>query len=522
MKISMKKITALLLSGVLCLTAFVSCGDDKKDSKDDTDSVSIEERLTSALDSLSNVVANPKDINKAVTGSASVSLGDYFKDTESVSNFKPISVEYDTKMKDGNASVSGKFLYDSKDLLEATGYYSIDDSSVYVGVPTLSSSYIKVNSTDFSELLNSLTAGRTEDEEGEVSGLSAITSQLGDLSSIKDAAKELVESYDKIIDAVKEAIESSLPKATKEEMINSKISDIEYTYTAKTYTINDEVRTKLLTALYKTDSKELKKFIMKINGLTEDTYDAYVAEEISAIGKETEDYDEDGEEVPEEGEITLYYDGDDIMGIDGVGANFMVVEKEKSIGLSFATTDPAFMTNITLTGIINDDDNLDMSLDCDLQFAKVSAKIDNFKEDDNNLVSYTGNITMEKTSTDDESDADTDSSSLKFNKISVDMKSSIDGKKQSDTTDISIDEKTAISLSSSMEITEASDISIPSDNIIEYKNIDEYQATLDPTKLMTNLQTALGEEKFNELFATIGGLTGGDSLSDSTDFDAVA
>lgn len=499
-KNKMTRILSVLLAGAMSVTAFTAC-DSKKDYKKEESNLSVKEMLIDIL----NTSANSNTLSGIFSGDADtaskidaeIEFGEGVTDALGT-EVKPLTISSETKLKGSNAGTDIAVSYDDKNLVSLNGVYDNASKAVYIKVPELSDAYLSASSDDLEGLKDEVSS-----EAGlnfsSLAGSSTASSMVNKLSDLK------ITDYENLLDDYLKVIVDALPEASNEEDYKGTLSDVEYDYTLKTYTLTAEDSKKIIEDVFaklKTD-ETVKDFVVSFLGssldITEETYESKLEEAQKSLTDELDD------ETSSE-DINLIFDGKNIVGIKDDEATFMVIDQKdayvisiesETLNLMFKATTDDEKLDFAMTMDIIDEDSKDMSM---------TFNVDDFEvvDKDNGLAS--GHAYMILT--------------VDGTKVILEATDKAEDKKESSTFKLSIDDVEYLTMNTTNEITNASDISVPSGTIYTLDQMEDYQSSMKAEEFLTNVQTVLGDD----LVAAISTLTtsADDNYDSSDDTDDVS
>lgn len=499
-KNKMTRVLSVLLAGAMSVTAFTAC-DSKKDDKKEESNLSVKEMLIDIL----NTSANSNTLSGIFSGDADtaskidaeIEFGEGVTDAIGT-EVKPLTISSETKLKGSNAGTDIAVSYDDKNLVSLNGVYDNASKAVYIKVPELSDAYLSASSDDLEGLKDEVSS-----EAGlnfsSLAGSSTASSMVNKLSDLK------ITDYENLLDDYLKVIVDALPEASNEEDYKGTLSDVEYDYTLKTYTLTAEDSKKIIEDVFaklKTD-ETVKDFVVSFLGssldITEETYESKLEEAQKSLTDELDD------ETSSE-DINLIFDGKNIVGIKDDEATFMVIDQKdayvisiesETLNLMFKATTADEKLDFAMTMDIIDEDSKDMSM---------TFNVDDFEvvDKDNGLAS--GHAYMILT--------------VDGTKVILEATDKAEDKKESSTFKLSIDDVEYLTMNTTNEITNASDISVPSGTIYTLDQMEDYQSSMKAEEFLTNVQTVLGDD----LVAAISTLTtsADDNYDSSDDTDDVS
>lgn len=504
----LKKATAIMLAGAMSAAVFTACGEK---NKNEAESLSVKEMLEDVFDttfnssSFSGVFSGEADT--ASKTNATIEFGKGVTDALGA-EIKPLSLTSETKLKGAKAGTDISITYDGNNLASLNGVYDNEAKKVYIKVPELSDAYLSVSSDDFKDLKDQLFSAEATDLKS-VTGISALSA----LSSIKNLSNIKVDKYEKILDDYVKVITDKLPDEYEKDDFNGKVSEVEYSYKQRTYTLTSDNIKNIIEAVFEKlkSDEDVKKLAVDILGsalgLTDDDYAAKVDDAKNSLLKEVSQV--------EKVEISLIYDDDDVVGIklndatmvcvdendayairvDGEGANclFTAVKDGKKLDIDCES-------NITAT----DEDTQDVSFVLNIEDFEITDKENGLANGDVKLAAKLGDDTAK-----------------------LDVVYKAEESKQNSEINISVNDTQYAKITLLSEITNASDVSIPSGTIYTMDEIEKYQSSMKLDKFITNIQKALGDDLTAALSSLIEGLiadeteASGDEADASEDEDAI-
>ena len=504
----LKKATAIMLAGAMSVAVFTACGEK---NKNEAESLSVKEMLADVFDttfnssSFSGVFSGEADT--ASKTNATIEFGKGVTDALGV-EVKPLSLTSETKLKGAKAGTDISITYDGNNLASLNGVYDNEAKKVYIKVPELSDAYLSVSSDDFKDLKSQLLPAETTDLKS-VTGISALSA----LSSIKNLSNIKVDKYEKILDDYIKVITDKLPDEYEKDDFKGKISEVEYSYKQRTYTLTSDNIKNIIEAVFEKlkSDEDVKKLAVNILGsalgLTEDDYAAKVDNAKNSLLKEVSQV--------EKAEISLIYDDDDVVGIKLNDATMVCVDENDAYaigvegeGVSYSFTavkdgkklDIDCESNITAA----DEDTQDVSFILNIEDFEITDKENGLANGDVKLAAKFGDDTAK-----------------------LDVVYKAEESKQNSEINISVNDTQYAKITLLSEITNASDVSIPSGTIYTMDEIEKYQSSMKLDKFITNIQKALGDDLTAALSSLSEGLIAdeteafGDEADASEDEDAI-
>ena len=471
----LKKATAIILAGAMSVAVFTACGEK---NKNEAESLSVKEMLADVFDttfnssSFSGVFSGEADT--ASKTNATIEFGKGVTDALGA-EVKPLSLTSETKLKGTKAGTDISITYDGNNLASLNGVYDNEAKKVYIKVPELSDAYLSVSSDDFKDLKGQLLPAEATDLKS-VTGISALSA----LSSIKNLSNIKVDKYEKILDDYVKVITDKLPDESEKDDFNGKVSEVEYSYKQRTYTLtSDNIKNIIESVFEKLKSDEdVKKLAVDILGsalgLTEDDYASKIDEAKNALI-------EDVSQI-EKAEISLIYDDDDVVGIKLNDATMVCVDDNDAYaigvegeGVSYSFTavkdgkklDIDCESNITAA----DEDTQDVSFVLNIEDFEITDKENGLANGDVKFKAKFGDDTAK-----------------------LDVVYKAEESKQNSEINISANDTQYAKITLLSEITNASDVSIPSGTIYTMDEIEKYQSSMKLDKFMANIQKALGDD----------------------------
>lgn len=504
----LKKATAIMLAGTMSVAVFTACGEK---NKNEAESLSVKEMLADVFDttfnssSFSGVFSGEADI--ASKTNATIEFGKGVTDALG-SEVKPLSLTSETKLKGAKAGTDISITYDGNNLASLNGVYDNEAKKVYIKVPELSDAYLSVSSDDFKELKSQLLPAEATDLKS-VTGISALSA----LSSIKNLSNIQVDKYEKILDDYVKVITDKLPDESEKDDFNGKVSEVEYSYKQRTYTLTSDNIKNIIEAVFEKlkSDEDVKKLAVDILGsvlgLTEDDYAAKVDDAKNSLLKEVSQV--------EKAEISLIYDDDDVVGIKLNDATMVCVDENDAYAISVEGEG----ANCLFTAV---KDGKKLDIDCesnitaadeDTQDVSFVLNIEDFEITDKENGLANGDVKFKAKFGDDTA------------KLDVVYKS--EESKQNSEINISVNDTQYAKITLLSEITNASDVSIPSGTIYTMDEIEKYQSSMKLDKFINNIQKALGDDLTAALSSLSEGLiadeteASGDEADASEDEDAI-
>lgn len=491
-KNKMTKVLSVLLAGAMSITAFTAC-DSKKDNDKDEKSQSVKEMLFDVIESASNTNTLSGvfsgDADTASKMNATIEFGSGIADALGT-EVKPLTITSETKLKGDKAGTDIAVSYDEKNLASLNGVYDNASKTGYIKVPELSDAYISVSEKDLSGLKDEFAENNGIDLSSILSGNDSATAMVGNLSELKlDEWEDTLDDYIKVI-------VDNLPKETKEEDYKGSLSDVEYDYKLKTYTLTVEDVKKMVEDVFaklKTDEK-VKDIVVNVFGsqidITADNYSS----KLDSAKKELLDSMSDDTSSEE---ISLIFDGKDIVGIKEESTVIMVIDQKDAYVISVESEAANCLLKVTaddgklaydMTANFNDEEDGNGNI-------SMTVKADNFEIVDKENGLANGDVTLTVTA--------------EGKTIKLEASDKAEDKKSNSTLKFTIDDVEYVTMNSTNEITNASDISVPSGTIYTIDQIEKYQSSIKSEEFLTNIQTALG----NDLLAALSKL--GESVDGS-------
>ena len=503
----LKKATAIMLAGAMSIAVFTACGEK---NKNEAESLSVKEMLADVFDtafnsnSFSGVFSGEADTASKIN--ATIEFGKGVTDALGA-EVKPLSLTSETKLKGAKAGTDISITYDGNNLASLNGVYDNEAKKVYLKVPELSDAYLSVSSDDFKDLKSQLLPAETTDLKS-VTGISALSA----LSSIKNLSNIKVDKYEKILDDYVKVITDKLPDESEKDDFNGKVSEVEYSYKQRTYTLTSDNIKNIIEAVFEKlkSDEDVKKLAVDILGsalgLTEDDYAAKIDEAKNALI-------EDVSQI-EKAEISLIYDDDDVVGIKLNDATMVCVDENDAYaigvegeGVSYSFTavkdgkklDIDCESNITAA----DEDTQDVSFVLNIEDFEITDKENGLANGDVKLAAKLGDDTAK-----------------------LDVVYKAEESKQNSEINISVNDTQYAKITLLSEITNASDVSIPSGTIYTMDEIEKYQSSMKLDKFMANIQKALGDDLTAALSSLSEGIADeteafGDEADASEDEDAI-
>lgn len=496
-----------MLAGAMSIAVFTACGEK---NKNEAESLSVKEMLADVFDtafnsnSFSGVFSGEADTASKIN--ATIEFGKGVTDALGA-EVKPLSLTSETKLKGAKAGTDISITYDGNNLASLNGVYDNEAKKVYLKVPELSDAYLSVSSDDFKDLKSQLLPAETTDLKS-VTGISALSA----LSSIKNLSNIKVDKYEKILDDYVKVITDKLPDESEKDDFNGKVSEVEYSYKQRTYTLTSDNIKNIIEAVFEKlkSDEDVKKLAVDILGsalgLTEDDYAAKIDEAKNALI-------EDVSQI-EKAEISLIYDDDDVVGIKLNDATMVCVDENDAYaigvegeGVSYSFTavkdgkklDIDCESNITAA----DEDTQDVSFVLNIEDFEITDKENGLANGDVKLAAKLGDDTAK-----------------------LDVVYKAEESKQNSEINISVNDTQYAKITLLSEITNASDVSIPSGTIYTMDEIEKYQSSMKLDKFMANIQKALGDDLTAALSSLSEGIADeteafGDEADASEDEDAI-
>ena len=504
----LKKATAIMLSGAMSVAVFTACGEK---NKNEAESLSVKEMLADVFDttfnssSFSGVFSGEADT--ASKTNATIEFGKGVTDALGA-EVKPLSLTSETKLKGAKAGTDISITYDGNNLASLNGVYDNEAKKVYIKVPELSDAYLSASSDDFNDFKDQLFSSEATDLKS-VTGISALSA----LSSIKNLSNIKVDKYEKILDDYIKVITDKLPDESEKDDFNGKVSEVEYSYKQRTYTLtSDNIKNIIEAVLEKLKSDEdVKKLAVDILGsalgLTEDDYAAKVDDAKNSLLKEVSQV--------EKAEISLIYDDDDVVGIKLNDVTLVCVDENDAYAISVESEG----ANCFFTAV---KDGKKLDIDCE---SNITAA-----DEDTQDVSFVLNIEDFEITDKENGLANGDvkfAAKLGDDTANLDVVYKAEESKQNSEINISANDTQYAKITLLSEITNASDVSIPSGTIYTMDEIDKYQSSMKLDKFITNIQKALGDDLTAALSSLSEGLiadeaeASGDEADASEDEDAI-
>ena len=504
----LKKATAIMLSGAMSVAVFTACGEK---NKNEAESLSVKEMLADVFDttfnssSFSGVFSGEADT--ASKTNATIEFGKGVTDALGA-EVKPLSLTSETKLKGAKAGTDISITYDGNNLASLNGVYDNEAKKVYIKVPELSDAYLSASSDDFNDFKDQLFSSEATDLKS-VTGISALSA----LSSIKNLSNIKVDKYEKILDDYIKVITDKLPEEYEKDDFKGKISEVEYSYKQRTYTLtSDNIKNIIEAVLEKLKSDEdVKKLAVDILGsalgLTEDDYAAKVDDAKNSLLKEVSQV--------EKAEISLIYDDDDVVGIKLNDVTLVCVDENDAYAISVESEG----ANCFFTAV---KDGKKLDIDCE---SNITAA-----DEDTQDVSFVLNIEDFEITDKENGLANGDvkfAAKLGDDTANLDVVYKAEESKQNSEINISANDTQYAKITLLSEITNASDVSIPSGTIYTMDEIDKYQSSMKLDKFITNIQKALGDDLTAALSSLSEGLiadeaeASGDEADASEDEDAI-
>ena len=497
-----------MLAGTMSVAVFTACGEK---NKNEAESLSVKEMLADVFDttfnssSFSGVFSGEADT--ASKTNATIEFGKGVTDALGA-EVKPLSLTSETKLKGAKAGTDISITYDGNNLASLNGVYDNEAKKVYIKVPELSDAYLSASSDDFKDLKDQLLSAETTDLKS-VTGISALSA----LSSIKNLSNIKVDKYEKILDDYVKVITDKLPDEYEKDDFKGKISEVEYSYKQRTYTLTSDNIKNIIEAVFEKlkNDEDVKKLAVDILGsalgLTEDDYAAKVDDAKNSLLKEVSQV--------EKAEISLIYDDDDVVGIKLNDVTLVCVDENDAYAISVESEG----ANCLFTAV---KDGKKLDIDCesnitaadeDTQDVSFVLNIEDFEITDKENGLANGDVKFKAKFGDDTA------------KLDVVYKA--EESKQNSEINISVNDTQYAKITLLSEITNASDVSIPSGTIYTMDEIDKYQSSMKLDKFITNIQKALGDDLTAALSSLSEGLiadeteASGDEADASEDEDAI-
>lgn len=504
----LKKATAIILAGAMSAAVFTACGEK---NKNEAESLSVKEMLADVFDttfnssSFSGVFSGEADT--ASKTNATIEFGKGVTDALGA-EVKPLSLTSETKLKGAKAGTDISITYDGNNLASLNGVYDNEAKKVYIKVPELSDAYLSVSSDDFKDLKSQLLPAEATDLKS-VTGISALSA----LSSIKNLSNIKVDKYDKILDDYIKVITDKLPDEYEKDDFNGKISEVEYSYKQRTYTLTSDNIKNIIEAVFEKlkSDEDVKKLAVDILGsalgLTEDDYAAKVDDAKNSLLKEVSQV--------EKAEISLIYDDVDVVGIKLNDVTLVCVDENDAYALSvegeglnclFTAVKDGKKLDIDCESNItaDDEDTQDVSFVLNIEDFEITDKENGLANGDVKLAAKFGDDTAK-----------------------LDVVYKAEESKQNSEINISANDTQYAKITLLSEITNASDVSIPSGTIYTMDEIEKYQSSMKLDKFINNIQKALGDDLTAALSSLSEGLiadeaeASGDEADASEDEDAI-
>ena len=503
-----KKATAIMLAAAMSVAVFTACGEK---NKNEAESLSVKEMLADVFDTTFNsnsfygVFSGEADT--ASKTNATIEFGKGVTDALGA-EVKPLSLTSETKLKGAKAGTDISITYDGNNLASLNGVYDNEAKKVYIKVPELSDAYLSASSDDFNNFKDQLFSSEATDLKS-VTGISALSA----LSSIKNLSNIKVDKYEKILDDYIKVITDKLPEEYEKDDFKGKISEVEYSYKQRTYTLTSDNIKNIIEAVFEKlkSDEDVKKLAVDILGsalgLTEDDYAAKVDDAKNSLLKEVSQV--------EKAEISLIYDDDDVVGIKLNDVTFVCVDENDAYALSVEGEG----ANCLFTAV---KDGKKLDIDCesnitaadeDTQDVSFVLNIEDFEITDKENGLANGDVKLKAKFGDDTA------------KLDVVYKA--EESKQNSEINISANDTQYAKITLLSEITNASDVSIPSGTIYTMDEIEKYQSSMKLDKFITNIQKALGDDLTAALSSLSEGLiadeteASGDEADASEDEDAI-
>ena len=503
-----KKATAIMLAAAMSVAVFTACGEK---NKNEAESLSVKEMLADVFDTTFNsnsfygVFSGEADT--ASKTNATIEFGKGVTDALGA-EVKPLSLTSETKLKGAKAGTDISITYDGNNLASLNGVYDNEAKKVYIKVPELSDAYLSASSDDFNNFKDQLFSSEATDLKS-VTGISALSA----LSSIKNLSNIKVDKYEKILDDYIKVITDKLPEEYEKDDFKGKISEVEYSYKQRTYTLTSDNIKNIIEAVFEKlkSDEDVKKLAVDILGsalgLTEDDYAAKIDDVKNALI-------EDVSQI-EKAEISLINDDDDdVVGIKLNDATMVCVDENDAYaigvegeGVSYSFTavkdgkklDIDCESNITAA----DEDTQDVSFVLNIEDFEITDKENGLANGDIKLAAKLGDDTAK-----------------------LDAVYKAEESKQNSEINISVNDTQYAKITFLSEITNASDVSIPSGTIYTMDEIEKYQSSMKLDKFMTSIQKALGDDLTAALSSLSEGLIADETEAfgdeaDASDEDAI-
>ena len=497
-----------MLAAAMSVAVFTACGEK---NKNEAESLSVKEMLADVFDTTFNsnsfygVFSGEADT--ASKTNATIEFGKGVTDALGA-EVKPLSLTSETKLKGAKAGTDISITYDGNNLASLNGVYDNEAKKVYIKVPELSDAYLSASSDDFNNFKDQLFSSEATDLKS-VTGISALSA----LSSIKNLSNIKVDKYEKILDDYIKVITDKLPEEYEKDDFKGKISEVEYSYKQRTYTLTSDNIKNIIEAVFEKlkSDEDVKKLAVDILGsalgLTEDDYAAKVDDAKNSLLKEVSQV--------EKAEISLIYDDDDVVGIKLNDVTFVCVDENDAYALSVEGEG----ANCLFTAV---KDGKKLDIDCesnitaadeDTQDVSFVLNIEDFEITDKENGLANGDVKLKAKFGDDTA------------KLDVVYKA--EESKQNSEINISANDTQYAKITLLSEITNASDVSIPSGTIYTMDEIEKYQSSMKLDKFITNIQKALGDDLTAALSSLSEGLiadeteASGDEADASEDEDAI-
>lgn len=497
-KNKMTKVLSVLLAGAMSITAFTAC-DSKKDNDKDEKSQSVKEMLLEVIDSASNVNTLSGvfsgDADTASKMNAEIEFGSGVADVLGT-DVKPLTITSETRLKGDKAGTDIAFSYDEKNLVSLNGVYDNSSKTAYIKVPELSDAYISASEKDLRGLMDEIVS---EDYSADLNGLDSATAIVGKLSEMK------IDEWEDILDEYIKVIIDDFPEASKEDDYKGTLSDVDYDYKLKTFTVTVDDAKKMVEDIFtKLKSDEnIKDIVVSVLGSTMNiTADNY-SSKLDEAKKELLDSMSDDNSSEE---ISLIFDGKDIVGIKDE-ATLMVIDQKDAYVISVESETMNCLFKATA-----EDGKLDYDMTINItaedEYSKnvsMTAEADDFEivDKDNGLANGDVTVTVK-----------VDDNTVK---IEASDKANADDKKLDSTLKCTVNDDEYFTLNVTNEITNASDITVPSGTIYTVNQIENYQSSLKTNEFLNNIKTALGDDLIAALQKLAESMTAYDDDTDLSD-----
>lgn len=469
----------------------------------------VAENINETLDKTEKIIKGEMDF--AGDCDVTVTFGSGFESMSGMS-LQPIKMSTSAKQKGDNTEADVTLSYGDESVASLNAYYKRgEDDTAYVKIPELSDAYLSVDKNSLQEYFK------------EQSGVD-FDSVVSSVEDIDFDVQAFVDSLDGYVDTAKGALPEAKDKGEKK----GDIDGYEYSYTSETYDITGKDATNVVKAVLekvKTDEQIKKLYEQGIEKAAElaqqsgtemgemPSFEDAVDEMIGEL--DFEDESDSSEAV----EVTLYKDGDTIVGFqcapEGAGnIEWVSVSTDDAEGIDFsADLDGASMT---MSGVIkeeNDALNGDIVMDIDAgeqASGQVTYSVKDLKADDNGM---SGTIRVDG----------------KLNTDSQDVSGWIEMKSDSTKDNINVDYTVGVNgedfvtLSVTSKETEASDVTIPSDSETIYNALDEEQLNkylegCDVEGFQDHVKSVLGDELYS-MMTSAGSLGTVDDYGYEDDYD---